>query len=187
MNKSLFLIIILCILAISIATTNTEPIHNTLNNIKTAIQGEANQEPIANITDNNTTKNKIKTYDKNGIYFQYPSYWSYNEINKLFSLYKKEHLSRWDDGMIFYIENNPIEEELTIQQKTEGYKHSTNMTVDGKRAYSLKTIKGDYWHYLILVEKNNKQTYIITFYSDQELKKQNKVLFDEILSTMKLN
>lgn len=89
--------------------------------------------------------------------------------------------------MIFYIENRPLEEELTIQQETEGYKHPKNMTVDGRKAYSLKSIKGDYWHYLILVEKNNEQTYIITFYSDQDLKKQDKVLFDEILSTMKLN
>lgn len=57
MNKSLLLIIILYILTIFIATTNTEPIHDTLNNIKTAIQGETNQEPIANITDNTTNNN----------------------------------------------------------------------------------------------------------------------------------
>jgi len=208
MNKSLILVIILCILAIFIATTNTEPIHDTLNNVKTAIQGEANQEPIDNITDNttnnkndslkinttstkntnNTTiKSNVKTYDKNGIYFQYPSYWNYDELNKLFSLYQKEYLSRWDDGMIFYIENKPLKEELTIQQETERYKHPKNITIDGKKAYSLKATKGDYWQYLILVEKNNKQTYITTFYCDQDLKKQDKELFDEILSTMKLN
>jgi len=186
MNKSLFLIIILCILAIFIATTNTEPIQDTLNNIKTTIQGETNQEPIANITDN-TTQNNMKTYSQNGIYFQYPSYWTYDEINKLFSLCKKEYLSRWDDGMIFYIENKPIEEMLKIQQESEKYKHPTNITVDSKKAYSLTATKGDYWHYLILVEKNKKQTFMIIFYTDQDLKKQNKILFDEILSTMRLN
>ena len=186
MDKSLILIIILCILTMFIATTNTEPIQYTLNNIKTTIQGEANQEPIAKITDN-TIKNNIKIYNKDGIYFQYPSYWTYDEINRLFSLYQKEYLSRWDDGIIFYIENTPLEEELTIQQKTKRYKNPTNITVDGKKSYSLTATKADYWHYLILVEKNNTQTYIITFYCDQDLKKQNKILFDEILSTIKLN
>ena len=185
MNKTLIFVIILFILTMSIAIINTEQIQNTLQDIKTTIQGEANKEPIANITDNSNEDN-IKTYNKDGIYFKYPSYWNYDEINKLFSLYQKEYLSRWDDGLIFYLENKPIEEVLKIQQKEERYKDPQNITIDGKRAYSLIATKGDYWHYLILIEKNKNETYIFIFYTDRELKKQNKVLFDEILSTMRL-
>jgi hypothetical protein len=185
MNKTLIFIIIVTILAMSLAIANTESIQSTLHDIKTTIQGESNKEPIDNITDN-SNKNNIKTYDKNGIYFQYPSYWTYDHLNKFFSLYQKEYLSRWDDGMIFYLENKPIEEVLKLQQELERYKNPQSITVDGKRAYSLTATKGDYWHYLILVEKNKNETYIFIFYTDRELKKQNKVLFDEIISTMRL-
>lgn len=208
MNKSLILIIIFSIFAIFIASVNTELIHNGMSNVKIIIQGESNKEPIAEITNNlnnsknntnnntnynsnsntnnNTIINSIKIYNKNGIYFQYPSYWNYDQLNKLVSLYQKEYLSRWDDGVIFYISDYSIEEELKMQQETERYKHKKSLNVDNKKAYSLSTTKADYWQYLILVEKNNKETYIITFYCDQELKKEDKVLFDGILSTMKL-
>ena len=185
MNKSLIFVIIICILAMSVAITNTEAIQNTLHNIKTTIQGEANKEPIAKII-NNTKKDNIKTYHQDGIYFQYPSYWTYDSLNKLFSLYQKEFLNRWDDGVIFFLENKPIEEELKIQQESERYKNPKSISVDGKKAYSLTATKGDYWHYLILIEKNKTYTYVFIFYCDRDLKKQNKVLFDEILSTMRL-
>ncbi|MBZ9570230.1 hypothetical protein KQY27_01545 [Methanobrevibacter sp. TMH8] len=212
MDKSIILIIILCILAVFVATVNTQPIYITLNDIKTTIEGETNKEPIVNLTNNNTqnitnnnnnnqnnninnlifndnkkTTDKIKIYNKSGIYFQYPSYWNYDQFKKLISLFKKEYISRWDDGIIFYISDYPINEELKIQQETERYKHPKNITVDNKKAFSLSTTKADYWQYLILVQKNQSKTYVITFYCDQELKKQDKVLFDEILSTMKLN
>jgi len=185
MNKSLTLIIVISILATSIAIINAEPIQNTLHDIKIIIQGEANKESIAKITDNDN-KDNVKTYNKDGIYFKYPSYWTYDYLNKFLSLYQKEVLNRWDDGVIFFLNPQAIEYELNLQQESKKYKNPKNIEVDGKNAYSLTATKGDYWHYLILIEKNSTATYVFIFYCDRDLKIKNKVLFDEILSTMQL-
>ncbi|MCL2687177.1 MAG: hypothetical protein FWE58_01415 [Methanobrevibacter sp.] len=205
MDKSLIFIIILFILGVIVASNNTEPIHNIFLDVKSMIQGEANKEPIAKIgnyinisnnsnsqinTSNNTnenSKNNMKTYNNDGVYFKYPSYWDYNQFSKLVSLYQKEHLSRWDDGLIFYISDRSLKEELEYQKNYERYKNPKNISVDGRKAVSLTDTKKDYWHYLIIVEKNENQSYVFIFYTDRDLKTKNKVLFDEILATMRLN
>ena len=248
MDKLFILFIILIILGIVVGVSNQNIVDNSLNNIKTILEGEANQEPIANlstnynnitnsynnstkkINSNNTTNNSnnnidnnsnnngindtnsnnngindtnsnnsnfneknslinsttpVKTYNNNGISFSYPSYWSFDQLSKFLSLYQKEYLSRWDDGLIFYISDNSLEEELEIQ-KSERFKQPTNITVDGKKAYSLTSTKADYWHQLVIVQKNKTHSYVFIFYCDRELKKQDKILFNEILKTMKL-
>ncbi|WP_297898973.1 hypothetical protein [Methanobrevibacter sp.] len=221
MDKSMLLIIILVILGIIIATSNTEDINNTLNDIKITLEGKTNQQPIAkiNITSDNSTTfttnysskndsfknyslknynnytnngedlinniNNTKIYKKNGISFLYPNYWNFDQLNKILSLYQKEYLSRWDDGLIFYISDNSLDEELKIQ-KIERFKQPVKLTVDGKKAYSLTSTKADYWHYLVIVQKNKTNTYVFIFYCDRELKKKDKILFNEILKTMQL-
>ncbi|OQD58172.1 hypothetical protein MBBAR_26c00010 [Methanobrevibacter arboriphilus JCM 13429 = DSM 1125] len=227
MDKLFILFIILIILGIVVGVSNQNIVDDSLNNIKTILEGEANQEPIANlstnynnttnsynnstnktnsnskinsnnITDNNSnnsnfneksdlinSNNPVKTYNNNGISFSYPSYWSFDQLNKFLSLYQKEYLSRWDDGLIFYISDNSLEEELELQ-KSKRFKQPTNITVDGKKAYSLTSTKADYWHQLIIVQKNKTHSYVFIFYCDRELKKQDKILFNEILKTMKL-
>jgi len=188
MNKSLIFIIILILLGMIIAISNAENIHNTFLDVKTILQGEANKEPIA-ILSNDTiesSKNNLKVYNKSGIYFKYPSYWDYDYFRNLLALYQQEHINRWDDGVIFYISNRFLQEELEYQKKYGRYKDSKNIVVDGKNAYSLTAIKKDYWQYLIIVEKNRHQSYVFIFYTDQDLKKRNKVLFDGILATMRL-
>ncbi|MEA4958060.1 hypothetical protein SDC9_32125 [bioreactor metagenome] len=137
-----------------------------------------NEENLINI-------NNTKIYKKNGISFLYPNYWNYDQLNKILSLYQKEYLSRWDDGLIFYISDNSLEEELKIQ-KIERFKQPVKLTVDGKKAYSLTSTKADYWHYLVIVQKNKTNTYVFIFYCDRELKKKDKILFNEILKTMQL-
>ncbi|WP_225370665.1 hypothetical protein, partial [Methanobrevibacter arboriphilus] len=159
MDKLFILFIILIILGIVVGVSNQNIVDDSLNNIKTILEGEANQEPIANlstnynnttnsynnstnktnsnskinsnnITDNNSnnsnfneksdlinSNNPVKTYNNNGISFSYPSYWSFDQLNKFLSLYQKEYLSRWDDGLIFYISDNSLEEELELQKK----------------------------------------------------------------------
>lgn len=222
MDKLFILFIILIILGIVVGVSNQNIVDNSLNNIKTILEGEVNQEPIANLSTNynnitnsyNNSTNKInsnnnnsnnidnnsnfneknglinsntpvKTYNNNGISFSYPSYWSFDQLNKFLSLYQKEYLSRWDDGLIFYISDNSLKEELELQ-KSERFKQPTNITVDGKKAYSLTSTKADYWHQLIIVQKNKTHSYVFIFYCDRELKKQDKILFNEILKTMKL-
>ncbi len=230
MDKLFILFIILIILGILVGVSNQNIVDNILNNIKTILEGEVNQEPIANLSTNynnitnsyNNSTNKInsnnnninnnnsnnnsnnidnnsnfnenglinsntpvKTYNNNGISFSYPSYWSFDQLNKFLSLYQKEYLSRWDDGLIFYISDNSLKEELELQ-KSERFKQPTNITVDGKKAYSLTSTKADYWHQLIIVQKNKTHSYVFIFYCDRELKKQDKILFNEILKTMKL-
>ena len=226
MDKLFILFIILIILGIIVGASNQNIVDNSINNIKTILEGEANQEPIANLSTNynnitnsyNNSTNKInsnnnnndnsnnnsdnnsdfneknglinsnkpvKTYNNNGISFSYPSYWSFDQLSKFLSLYQKEYLSRWDDGLIFYISDNSLEEELELQ-KSERFKQPTNIRVDGKKAYSLTSTKADYWHQLIIVQKNKTHSYVFIFYCDRELKKQDKILFNEILKTMKL-
>ncbi|WP_197272562.1 hypothetical protein, partial [Methanobrevibacter arboriphilus] len=167
----------------------TNKINSNNNNIN-----NNNSNNNSNNIDNNSNFNEnglinsntpVKTYNNNGISFSYPSYWSFDQLNKFLSLYQKEYLSRWDDGLIFYISDNSLKEELELQ-KSERFKQPTNITVDGKKAYSLTSTKADYWHQLIIVQKNKTHSYVFIFYCDRELKKQDKILFNEILKTMKL-
>lgn len=73
MDKLFILFIILIILGIVVGVSNQNIVDNSLNNIKTILEGEVNQEPIANLSTNynnitnsyNNSTNKINSNNNN--------------------------------------------------------------------------------------------------------------------------
>ncbi|KZX15732.1 hypothetical protein [Methanobrevibacter filiformis] len=168
------------------------PIKETTKQVKLFIQGEANKEPVMNMKiaienkPDNISNTNLKVWNKNGIFFYYPKYWSEDQIQEIMSLNTKGFLSRWDDGVIFYISDKTVDGELNERNDERIYKNKTKIFVDGKEAYQISEIKGDYYQLELIVKKDNNHSYVFTFYTDRDLKSKNHALFMNIIKNMRL-
>jgi hypothetical protein len=194
MNKDRIAILaIVLIVVITITSSLLLPMSNIRQSIKETIQGENNKLGVADFDVYYGNSSQGCIIDKKDLFtefkdsrfsFKYPEYWNWDSLIYIMSFGSKQSLNRWDDGVIFQIEEKTLKEEIKIA-KEEKYKNQTRISLDGREGFTFESTKGDYYQLKLIVEKNQEETYVFIFYTDKELKKANRKLFMNLITTIK--
>lgn len=193
MDKSLIFVLVLVVIAILIVVSD----FNLDENIGITITEESanNNSSIGNLT-NNTNLSELnnsfnsqffKTYDKNGIYFKYPSNWGDDFINNILSFGLSDNFGDNDYKLMVLSDDSYIEQRLESEQENSYYSNYSSYEVDGKKAYLVSANNDpDFYSMKLIIEKDSYGTYFLEFYCDKSLSKNGEKIFMDIIKSIKI-
>jgi hypothetical protein len=186
MDKSLIFILILGSIVFLFAATDFNSDENSVTVSK--------EESDVNISSNDGLKTKnlshpklSKTYDKNGIYFNYPNDWDDDWLNNLLSLWAFDNFANENYGLMVLSDDSSIDQRLVMEQENKINSNYSEYTVDGKKAYLVSsTNEYDDYSLQLIIEKNPHQSYLLDFYCDKAREKEGNKLFMDIIKTIRI-
>ena len=187
MEKSLVLVLILGSLAFLLVATDFNSDEYQVSVSEEKIDNNINSTDDSKSNESQQNLKLSKTYNKNGIYFNYPNDWGDDWINNILSLGFTDNLGNENFHLMVFVDDSSIDQRLELEKENKISLNYSKYAVDGKKAYLVSSIDNDdIYSFQLIIEKNPFQSYFLELYCDKEYAKEGKELFMEIIKTIRI-